>query len=179
VFAELSQLVFSLASVAGACRELRVGFFTGRFVDSAASLDIGRVFAGAAAFADVRKCKVIIPRSTSAGAQIRARILGPVPMHSGKPIARIFDLERETRRVLALASTLAPGLVLSISDQAIMRIVKWRPNTKHLADDYLLDGAAEDLCNLLKMLETFMGMEATRRVLALSEGEGMDAMLLR
>jgi hypothetical protein len=32
---------------------------------------------------------------------------------------------------------------------------------------------------LLRMLETFMGMEATRRVLALSEGEGMDAMLLR
>jgi hypothetical protein len=179
VFAELSQLVFSLASVAGACRELRVGFFTVRLADSAAFLDVERVFAGAAAFADVRKCELRIPRSTSAGAQIRARILGPAPMHSGKPIARIFDLERETRRVLALAATLAPGLVLSISDQAMMRIVKWRLNTKHLADDYLLDGAAEDLCNLLRMLETFMGMEATRRVLALSEGEGMDAMLLR
>jgi hypothetical protein len=28
-------------------------------------------------------------------------------------------------------------------------------------------------------LETFMGMEATRRVLALSEGEGMDAITFR
>jgi hypothetical protein len=184
VFAKLSQLVFSLASVAGACRELRVGFFTWALEHSAASLHVDRVLAGAAAFADVRKCEVRVPGSTSAGAQTRARILGPVPMHAGKPISRIFDLERQTRRVLARASggsgaSLVPGLALSVSDQSIMRIVKWRLNTKHLADDFLLEGAREDLLHLLRLLGTFMGMEATRRVLALSEGEGTDAVIMR
>jgi hypothetical protein len=184
VFAELSRLVFSLACVAGACRELRVGFFTGRLVDSAASLDVERVFAGVAAFADVRKCEVRIPGSTSAAAQTRERILGPVPLHSGKSIVRIFDLERETRRVLALASgdsgaSLGPGLAFGVSDQSIMRIVKWRLDAKPLADDYLPDGAAARLWDLLRLLEMFMGVEATRRVLALSEGEGMDDMAFR
>lgn len=186
VFAKLSQLVFTLAYAAEACKELRVDFSTNALASSGATaLEVDRLLAGTAAFAHVSKCEVRLSGSTSAGASLRALILGLTPMRSGKPVTRVFELVRETERTLALVlaggrrgAAWGPLVLLNTSYQDAMKAIERRLGGDALRGCYLPFGGSTALDDLMLSLETFMTMPETKRMLSLDEAGLMGAVVL-